>query len=522
VLMATEKEALAFGRQDVEVRVLENAAIEAVINEEDEGMRIRITGASKSTYWYANKIGEVFEAVLFDEYYVKDCRDGTEDAGYVDVNDCVIIAEEAEELANVTVIKDEALGGLLREYREVKRKAAVGARIKIVAAENTFGNYANGDVKEITWKDSDGDVFFTSNKNSGDFFAHAKEYVVLEPTDIVRIGNVRYRIVERKANVGERVVAIRNSVNVYDVGHVGIVASDGFVDFNGQGNPYVAGNGRWACGHERSYRVLEPVASAAQAPTPAAEDADLLVLSRRINELFAKLDAQETQISGLTDAVGKLTLQLRVAREDIVLIAEGVSEDIERLERKAGVGQYEPRLTRDDVVAKAKRDVAELERTYRSTVRGAAVSFWPEECAKDGFSPVHYVDYVIDREKRTVVALIRYISNKAVAYRGIAKCAPGDVFNSHIGRAIALRRALGLDVPTEYTKAPQPTEPRVGDIVKILRYYGAGKLGRVTAVRPKNFGDWDRGLTLDSDGDFHWAYIDAVQVIDDSREGVAE
>ncbi len=38
-----------------------------------------------------------------------------------------------------------------------------------------------------------------------------------------------------------------------------------------------------------------------------------------------------------------------------------------------------------------------------------------------------------------------------------AKCSPNDVFNEHIGKAIALGRALGLDV-SEFEQAAQPTE----------------------------------------------------------------
>ncbi|TKI53134.1 hypothetical protein FC756_25655, partial [Lysinibacillus mangiferihumi] len=44
------------------------------------------------------------------------------------------------------------------------------------------------------------------------------------------------------------------------------------------------------------------------------------------------------------------------------------------------------------------------------------------------------------------------------------KCSPNDVFNEHIGKAIALGRALGLDV-SEFEQAAQPTEFTKGQIV---------------------------------------------------------
>lgn len=76
-------------------------------------------------------------------------------------------------------------------------------------------------------------------------------------------------------------------------------------------------------------------------------------------------------------------------------------------------------------------------------------------------------EFVVNDKKRTVVALIRYLhgDDPTVIAKGIAKCAPDDVFNADIGKAIALGRALGLDV-TRFEQAVQPTEVVVGMIVK--------------------------------------------------------
>lgn len=71
------------------------------------------------------------------------------------------------------------------------------------------------------------------------------------------------------------------------------------------------------------------------------------------------------------------------------------------------------------------------------------------------------VDFYVNEEKRTVVAKL---SN---AYCGEwtrirkAKCNPSDVFNADIGKAIALGRALGLDV-SKFEKAVQPSEVVTG------------------------------------------------------------
>src|SRR5699024_6527622 len=84
----------------------------------------------------------------------------------------------------------------------------------------------------------------------------------------------------------------------------------------------------------------------------------------------------------------------------------------------------------------------------------------------EGSGDAYNGEFVVNKEKRTVVALLRGWGSGTIVKRGIAKCAPKDCFNVHIGKAIALRRALGLEVPDEYLNAPQPTEVREGDIVE--------------------------------------------------------
>ena len=85
------------------------------------------------------------------------------------------------------------------------------------------------------------------------------------------------------------------------------------------------------------------------------------------------------------------------------------------------------------------------------------------------------VDFFINADKRTVIAKLSLeattsvtAKEKAYATQGRAKCAPGDVFNEHIGKAIALRRALGLEVPVEYftVEARDCYDLAVGDVVR--------------------------------------------------------
>lgn len=74
-------------------------------------------------------------------------------------------------------------------------------------------------------------------------------------------------------------------------------------------------------------------------------------------------------------------------------------------------------------------------------------------------------EFIINYEKKTIVALVKGPTSKILRGKGIAKCDPADVFNVHIGKAIALYRALGKDVPDFLLTAPNPTVIEVGDII---------------------------------------------------------
>jgi hypothetical protein len=163
--------------------------------------------------------------------------------------------------------------------------------------------------------------------------------------------------------------------------------------------------------------------------------------------------------------------------------------------------------TRDEIVGQAIHDLAEL----KSEVDGHAYY-----CVDDPDMPdapwLCDADFIINREKRTIVALLRGHWRPIPYAQGVAKYAPTDCFNVHIGKAIALRRALGLDVPIEYLNAPQPTEVRVGDIVTTIE----GSHFDGTPYKVQRIAN-DRAYDSPDNG---WIPVGEVKVIDDSREAV--
>jgi len=219
-------------------------------------------------------------------------------------------------------------------------------------------------------------------------------------------GDSMFKEVKRKAAVGERIKIVKPEMafDKYKAGDVFVVDRvDSALGVYVDAVKYPEGNRSGFITHDE-YVVLEPVA-------PAAPPTDL-------TQAFAQF-----------------------LRENAGAIRKYLDE--------IGLDTAEPDapkpLTRAEVIEKAREDVAELIRIGRSIV-----------------------EFHVNREKRVVTALIKPYrgSDGKVRAKGIAKCAPGDVFHVEIGKAIALRKALGLTIPTEYTDAPQPDEPRVGAVVK--------------------------------------------------------
>lgn len=116
-------------------------------------------------------------------------------------------------MSKVHVIKDENLGGVLREFVEVDRKAKIGEKIFIVRPDEG-SVYEKGDVFTVEKSYENHPEYEDGVVVVDDFFfIYHSEYQTIEPTDIVHIDDPsgqpkRYRMVERKAEVGDKVIVI--------------------------------------------------------------------------------------------------------------------------------------------------------------------------------------------------------------------------------------------------------------------------------------------------------------------------
>ncbi|MGE7271382.1 hypothetical protein ACQKK5_07970 [Brevibacillus panacihumi] len=329
---------------------------------------------------------------------------------------------------NTTILTDE--NGVLREYREVKRKANVGERIKMTDTYDV--GYDAGDVFSVRNVDTLGRARFYDN-DGDERAAYAHRYVVLEPTSTVIINGVRYREEKRKASVGEKVLVVDPEDNLdYEAGDVFTVIGtphyDREVEIRDRSDEI---NGLY----HREYVVLTPISE--PTPTPTVINLAITVnVQPGADVAQAVADAVKAEMA-------------RVVAPSPQSAADFVSYASELL----GIAKASktPQELRDEIVERAKADVAEL----------ALDDEWNQdrrrESGKQGpfylFDGVYgtYAEFIVNRDKRTVACLLRGCSSHKVRSRGIAKCAPGDVFSEEIGKVIALYRALGLSVPSIYT-----------------------------------------------------------------------
>ena len=270
---------------------------------------------------------------------------------------------------NVHILPDENLGGVLREFIEVDRAANVGDKIVIVnPCKFQFGDgYTQGTIMTVEKADEDGDVY------CGKFDLIDKdEYQTIEPTSIVHIDGVRYRMVGRNAKVGEKViVVVANDTLVYrNVGEVvEIIKTDGS-SFGGMISPHDLGE-KGAIYHFQ-YLVLEPV-------EPAEESDDVLTVdeteaSKSVLDLLANLAQRVAELERQQkENDDEYTVEERVARlertfTEYMRRVNTIETDIEELNIDLGTVEENVEMILDDIVTLDERTQPLV--TFMKAVKG--------------------------------------------------------------------------------------------------------------------------------------------------------
>lgn len=165
-----------------------------------------------------------------------------------------------------------------------------------------------------------------------------------------------------------------------------------------------------------------------------------------------RLTSAEQAISTLEQKVEAMQAEI-----DALKAAQSVGKTAEAIAK--AIEKHSPKLTpneqRKAIIAEAKAFVEK----YSEIVKVGTTPY----TAKAGDTTVKLF---VNKEKRIVTAIphLVHVNHTEHEDKKFAKCNPSDVFNADIGKAIALGRALGLDV-SKFEKAVQPSEYTVGQIV---------------------------------------------------------
>lgn len=180
-----------------------------------------------------------------------------------------------------------------------------------------------------------------------------------------------------------------------------------------------------------------------------------------------------------------------------------------KAEMEALRGAKKPK-TANQLRAEVITDAKSFVKKHTDKKGGACLSV-PD--SRPGYSDwgVSEIRFEVNTNKRTVVALAIGDFSGRVREKATAKCAPDDVFNADIGKAIAVGRLFGLDVE-RFVNAPKPTEIVVGQRVN-TKFGGRNvEVRRITSDGILT--DYYMGMRPDG---LTWSFENDANIIDDTE-----
>lgn len=161
---------------------------------------------------------------------------------------------------------------------------------------------------------------------------------------------------------------------------------------------------------------------------------------------------------------------------------------------------------RYETIEKARKFVIDHERD----LPGKDVRGYGNEACQGSY---YETDFHI--KNRKVTAVVHLVNSSRVRLArlerlvGRAFCMPGDVFNSDTGKAIALARALEIEIPEEFLKAIQPDEVVVGMKVAYPDELSRGIMTVIDYSKDRNYPPNETKLSVAKDIN--------TRIIDDSK-----
>ncbi|WP_456959230.1 hypothetical protein [Lysinibacillus sp. TE18511] len=311
----------------------------------------------------------------------------------------------------------------------------VGDKVRILDAENIYTavkeGFKTGRVYEVESIDSHGDPLITNGENTICFFQSELQYIEkVEESDA--------KMTKFKVGDKVRVVAESHGWGGVSKGDEGVIKS---VDGKGRYQaliPSFHDNITWA-GEERCFEL---------APQKPTKKQRITTLEQKVEAMQAEIDALKAAQKPKSILSGEGTLT--ISKEcDTEKIAARLAEAIKGILPKSANEKRKAIIDEAKAFVEKYSGVVKVDTTPYTTGAGSTT-----------------VKLFVNKEKRIVTAIPHLVNVNYTVHndKKFAKCNPSDVFNADIGKAIALGRALGIDV-SKFEKAVQPSEVVEGMVV---------------------------------------------------------
>lgn len=343
----------------------------------------------------------------------------------------------------------------------------IGDKVRVVNVEAIFmggAHYYNGmetEVLEVN-KSEYGSVTLRNKEGNPGVYIDENELHAIELIEDVRM--------TKRFKTGDKAVLITTNGPLFgfEPGEVVIVNAD----YNGGSEYSVMSEDFRRIGFTDGYNIMPVEETPQQSEGTAELEARVSVLEKEIEELKAQLTLVEKPV-----ITGRLAVVS--TNETRKRLIEEAKTFVEEVTKSACGNKMEHRGNR----------------TFQTCTTVA--------------------HFFVNKEKGVVTVLAKGKVGARTFENGFAKCAPGDVFNEDLGKAIALGRAYGLESEIQkFIEAPQPTEIVVGMMVEDMDAVGlAFGTGKVKAVRPPGFCSADEGYTVEGGG---WNYLRKAIIKEDT------
>lgn len=175
----------------------------------------------------------------------------------------------------------------------------------------------------------------------------------------------------------------------------------------------------------------------------------------------------------------KKNKKIKKLKKKVIVLENVIKEKIDELLKRLGEEvETEVEVEPVDTINNQRKEIIEKAKKFLEDNKNESGYYYVPD---HDYSPWNCdAKFSVDEDNKIVRVSMLGSMTERVRSKAKAKCAPDDVFNEHIGKAIALGRAMELDV-SEFEQAIQP-EVAIGQITSIISFFTTKETGEECVV----------------------------------------